>query len=95
MTKVRTHILNNEKYEIDVEVPYVGLIDNRNVKRITMPNGLAYGRGKKAKADLIILLHECIHAEDWDISEKRVDQIATDIGTLLWRLGYRRTQRKR
>lgn len=94
MPKVKSHILNGIKYEIDVDEPYLGLIDNRLVKRITLPNGLATGNGKKAKSDLMTLLHECFHAEDWNLTEKRVEQMATDIGTLLWRLGYRRSKQK-
>lgn len=97
MSKVRSHIINNTKYEIDVDDPYLGLIDNGFVKRITLPNGLAFGKGAKAKTDLITLLHECIHAEIGINSkvEKQVDRMATDIGTLLWKLGYRRTRRKK
>ncbi len=93
MSKVKVHIFAGKKYEIDVDDPYVGATDYMFVKRITMPNGLAYGDSKRAKEDLVTLLHECLHAEDWELSEKRVDQISTDIGTLLWRLGYRRTKK--
>lgn len=97
---VKTHKFNNVLYHIVVDEPYVGWCDRprkpdaKEYPSIRIPNGLSYGNRKKAKDDLITLLHECNHAENWDLSEKRVDQIAIDIGTLLWRLGYRRVKRK-
>lgn len=96
---VRTHRFAGVKYEIDVE-PFVGSCDNprpkrgKDLPRIAMPGGLACGSSKKAKDDLHILLHECCHAENWSLSEDRVDAIAGDLAGLLWRLGYRRRRGK-
>lgn len=93
---VRTHKFNGVKYYIGVDEPYVGWCDRPNTPdpkeypAIRLPNGLAYGNSRKAKEDLWVLIHECLHAEDWDKSEERVDQVAGDIAKLLWRLGYRR-----
>lgn len=38
------------------------------------------------------LIHESIHACDWNASETKVQQMATDISRFLWRLGYRQTE---
>lgn len=38
---------------------------------------------------LIALIHEGLHASNWHASEDLVDRTATDIGRLMWRLGYR------
>ena len=59
---------------------------------VTMTESLPYGNGKHARLMLITLLHECLHASNWDKSEKVIDRTAVDIGKLLWRLGYRRVK---
>jgi hypothetical protein len=42
------------------------------------------------KDDLICILHELIHGACFDLSEDAVDEISTDIGKILWRLGWRK-----
>ena len=92
---VRTHRFNGVKYHIGLDEPYVGWCDKpgtpdpKEYPAIRMPEGLARGDSRKAKEDLIILIHECLHASDWSLPEDVVDRIATDIGSLQWRLGYR------
>ena len=94
--RVRTHTFNKVRYKIGVDEPYVGWCDKpkspqkNEYPAIRLPSGLPKGEKKGAKLGLISLIHECIHAERWTLPEKRVDQIATEIGSLLWRLGYRR-----
>lgn len=39
---------------------------------------------------LTIIIHEILHAADWSKEEWWVEQAATDIARILWRLGYRR-----
>lgn len=87
---------------MDVEDGYDGWCDRpgkpdpSEYPGIRLPKGLPYGNSQAAKDGLINLLHECCHAENWNLSEARCDLIAIDIGTFLWRLGYRRVrQRKR
>lgn len=61
-------------------------------------NGHCYKRRKlllvhkylKPKKELDILLHEMLHATDWYKDEEWVQEVATDIAEVLWRLGYRR-----
>jgi len=97
MANVRTHTFNNVKYYIMVDDPYLGWCDKPGRRppkigypAIRIPEGLKAGGSKEAKLGLITLLHECIHAEHWALTETRTDQIASEIGNLLWRLGYRR-----
>lgn len=96
MKKVRTHRFNGVKYYIGVDEPYIGWCDRpkrpdkKEYPAIRLPNGLPKGEKKGAKQGLQTLVHECLHAENWSVSEKIVDRCAVEIGSLLWRLGYRR-----
>ena len=98
MRAVKTHRFNGVRYYIGVDEPYVGWCDRpkrpdgREYPAIRLPRGLPYGNERGAKEGLLALIHECCHAENWDLSEARVDKIACDIGGLLWRLGYRRVK---
>ena len=40
--------------------------------------------------DLVVILHEALHAALWDLDEQAVDEISTDAGRLLWRLDWRK-----
>ena len=40
--------------------------------------------------ELITLIHEMLHAEDWNATEGKVTRAADEIGRALWRCGYRR-----
>ncbi len=84
--RVRTHTFNGRKYHI-----YLGPL-----KGTTSPPG-------KARREIMIrtsnlsertildtIIHESLHASDWPATEKKVNQVATDISRLLWRLDYRR-----
>ena len=98
MQKVHTHRFNGRKYTISVDEPYDGICappkrPKKHKPYIDIPDGLPHGNQRRARLGLITLLHECMHAECWKMSEKQVDQIARDIGRLLWRLGYRRMKR--
>lgn len=98
MRSVKTHKFNGIKYFIGIDEPYIGWCDRpgtpdpKEYPAIRMPEGLEFGSSRKAHEGLIVLLHECLHAEDWSKSEEWVDLVATDIGNLLWRLGYRREE---
>ena len=98
MSNVRTHRFNGVKFFIGVDDPYIGWCDkpkspDRNeYPAIRLPNGLSFGNTRKAKEDLATLIHECLHAENWNKSEDVIERTAEDIGKLLWRLGYRRAK---
>jgi len=98
MRKVRTHRFNGKLFAIDVD-GFKGQTSLKNQDlpiiviarpEVTMTSSLPYGDGKHARLMMITLLHEGLHASDWNKSEKVVDRTAVDIGKLLWRLGYRR-----
>ena len=42
------------------------------------------------KAGLITAIHEALHAEYPNIKEFTAEQVGKEIGSFLWRLGYRR-----
>lgn len=95
MKKVKTHRFNGVRYHIGIDEPYIGWCDRprkpdaAEYPAIRLPNGLAKGNARCARQGLISLIHECLHAENWDKSERIVDRCSCEIGSLLWRLGYR------
>ena len=44
----------------------------------------------EGKEELDTLLHELLHAADWWKDEEWVEQTASEIATVLWRLGWRK-----
>jgi len=88
------------KYYVAIDEPYIGWCDRPGTPdpaeypAIRLPNGLPCGNSKEAKEGLWVLIHECLHAENWAKSEEEVDQVAGDIAKLLWRLGFRRRRCK-
>lgn len=54
-------------------------------KRIRISHSL------KDEALLNTTIHELLHAAMWDHAEEAVNETATDIANVLWRLGYRKT----
>jgi hypothetical protein len=53
-------------------------------RRIRIKMGLA------PKEELDTLIHELLHASDWHKDEAWVEQVATDIAEVLWKLGWRK-----
>ena len=86
--KVKTHTLNGRRYKIEFWPDTDGIIDlyaiNENDRAISI-----FAK-PKTKAELITILHECLHAENWHTTEATVDRVSKEISSLLWRLGYRR-----
>jgi len=100
MKTVKTHRFNGVQYAIDVEgfkgetTKVLGLPRIAIARpTITMKESLPCGNDKYARLMLITLLHEMLHASNWNKFEKVVDRTAVDIGKLLWRLGYRREKK--
>ena len=46
----------------------------------------------KTKKELVTIIHECLHSEDWSKSEAIVERVSEEIGRFLWRLDYRREE---
>lgn len=88
MKKVKTHRFNGVKYNIDVDEPFDAMCESPREKDYK-PH-LRVAVDINTKNGLISLLHECLHAEGWAVGEQIVDRAATEIGSLLWRLGYRK-----
>ena len=81
---MKTHIFNRKKYRITLAPPLDGLCTaSQPVAEIFLFANLSTKKG------LITAIHEGLHASDWDMDEKKVDRISEEIGTFLWRLGYR------
>lgn len=89
MKPVRTHTFNGTKYDIDLCGPIDGVCDGpvgeRPSIRITTE--------PETRNELISLIHEGLHAEGWAVTESVVDRVSSEIGTFLWRLGFRRRER--
>jgi hypothetical protein len=49
-------------------------------------------KGLSEEETLDVIIHEILHAADWHKTEEWVDQVATDLAKILWRLGYRRKE---
>jgi hypothetical protein len=99
MRKVKTHRFNGKLFAIDVEGFKGETTKELGLPRITiarpvvtLTESLPYGDDRHARLMLTVLLHECLHASNWNKSEKVVDRTAIDIGKLLWRLNYRRVK---
>ena len=43
----------------------------------------------RKKNGLITAIHEAMHALNWKASEEKVDKDSKELGTFLWRLGFR------
>jgi hypothetical protein len=67
-----------------------GLCDHPDTqnKTITVQKSL------KDKDELRIILHELFHAMNWAASEEYVDETSTDVANILWKLGYRKINKK-
>jgi hypothetical protein len=81
------HKFNGTIYDIDTQ-PFVAICESPNPDRkpaIRFPKGLS-----KTRECLITVVHEALHASDFNIPEEKVGRMSTEIGTLLWKLGYRR-----
>ena len=44
----------------------------------------------EGEEQLDVTLHELLHAALWDLDEEAVDETATDLARVLWKLGWRR-----
>lgn len=86
MRCVKTHKFNGIKYDIDFCGPIDGNCDYPKGQRPS----IRILCNPESKNGLITLIHESLHAENWAITEEVVDRVSTEIGNLLWKLGYRK-----
>jgi hypothetical protein len=64
--------------------PFMGFC-NWDERTITIADRLT------GESELDTILHELLHACQPDLAEDTVDETATDVARILWRLGYRRS----
>jgi len=83
--KVRTHTFNGVKYKIDFTGKIDGLADTKEL----LPS-IVIACGEDTQNELITIIHEAMHAGNWDKREATIDRSSKEIGKLLWRLGFRR-----
>jgi len=92
---VKTQKFNGVKYEIDVE-PILGATQDPHPKTyipvIRVVNGLPYGNCRGARTGLDVIIHEALHASNFNAHEETVERAAREVSKLLWRLGYRRAK---
>jgi hypothetical protein len=92
MRPVNTHTFCGTTYDIDFGSCY-GSCDEPRPKNPTLWVDM---ENMSESKQLEILIHESLHASDWNKSEVMVTQTAKDISRFLWRLGYRvNTPRKK
>jgi len=88
MKKVRTHKFNGKRYTI--------LIDPDGVDGVSDVKSLEYTLmvtcDPATQRGLITIIHEAMHCGNWDKREETIDRSSKEIGSLLWRLGYRRKE---
>ena len=86
MRKIKTHTFNGRRYKIDIrDSPLDGACDQYNTERF-----LFICADLDSRNGLITAIHEALHAESWVKDEETIDRVSKEIGTFLWRLGYRR-----
>jgi len=75
--------LNKVKYEIHLEEKIHGLCSSgkKSSPQIYLNDGF-----KNTRICMETLVHELLHACNWDASEVKVDAAARDITKVLWRL---------
>ena len=84
MKHVKTHTFNGRKYKIRIKPPLDGLCSTyKNERELIIMASL------QKRGGIITAIHEALHAENWKADEEIVDRISTEIGSFLWRLGYR------
>ena len=83
---VKTHTFNGRRYKIDIDK-----IDGYCEQYVINENSrsLVILADLKTRKGLITAIHEALHASDWRQSEEAVDRVSKEIGSFLWRLGYR------
>jgi len=84
--KVKSHTFNGRKYQIELEQSLDGVCDQYKCNE----RYISVFAKHHSQNELITIIHECLHAENWTKKEEPIDRISTEIGSLLWRLGYRR-----
>ena len=84
---IKSATLNGRRYRIDFDHGLDGWCDqyemnDRYISILAKPF---------TRNELITVLHELLHAEDWTKGEEPIDRISREIGKAMWGLGFRRS----
>jgi hypothetical protein len=82
--RVKTHSFNGYRYNVIFD-KFDGATDTDK-----SPRDMLIGAKPKTQNELITIIHEAMHAGNWDKHEETIDRSSKEIGRFLWRLGYRR-----
>ena len=88
---VRTHTFNGKKYKIEI---FPDGLDGVADTKEKLPS-MVIARDPNTKNGLITIIHEAMHCGNWDKHEETIDRTSKEIGTLLWRLGYRQKSKNK
>ncbi|HDY69123.1 MAG TPA: hypothetical protein ENH85_15210 [Candidatus Scalindua sp.] len=83
---VRTHTFNGRLYKI-----FVGALDGM-CDTFKRERELVILADLDTRKGLITAVHESLHAENWAKKEADVERVGQEIGSFLWRLGYRKVE---
>ena len=82
--KLKTHTFNGRRYNIVITDPLDGSCATYKPER-----ELCIMAPLETKNGLITAVHEALHALNWRSKEGEVEQAGKELGTFLWRLGFR------
>ena len=85
--KVKSHTFNGRKYLIDID-KFDGLCEQYKIDEKSRT--LYILADLNTRKGLITAIHEALHASDWRQTELTVDRVSKEVGSFLWRLGYRK-----
>jgi len=84
------HNFRDKRYKVVIDSKIPGNLEGMTVspkvkhKFIKIDNGLA------GLHRLNVIIHESLHACIWDMDEEAIDETASSVASLLWKLGYRK-----
>ena len=81
---VKTHTINGKKCYITIKE-----IDGLAINPSRENGELLVNCDLNTKKGIITLFHEFFHLSSWDRKKDTVERESKELGTLVWRLGYR------
>jgi len=51
-------------------------------------------KGLRGKTELLVYIHEMLHALEWSWNERRIENRSKDLAEALWKIGYRSKEEK-
>ena len=88
MKKVKSHTFNGVKFDIHFLSDADGACGSPKEKN-SKPDIEIFCR-PQTKKELRVIIHEVLHAENYNTNDGVIDRVSTELGSFLWRLGYRK-----